>query len=462
MNVGKEIYLNIFQHLDQSNLLQCSMVCKAWNLSALYLYYNELIFSGTSTYRLISALDQEDHQYFQHCHWVQAVELFRKGSKYLIESSSNEEEEEEKNLEKEQLLKFLTYLPNLKRLILDAVMDDDYVQYLYDLNSDIYLTQIEEIIIEHDPCNDNNFDLQHDVYYKFRTSLKKIFIFQEEESTSMDTKYGGILNYLTQFKRLTLLCYNDFSESNVSIYQLQRVCPNLTELVLMSGQQLLGYDASLNTSHLQCLELSAPSMSSEFVDMLIDHLPTKLNKLQLHLLDIDLYSWIHLIGIERVLKLAERMSKLFSAEIRVEPFVLYVPESVPAGELQMTLFFQVLNAFKGDKRVLCSANFSDNKPLHKTMTYLNGVLEIDYGLDDQDIHEHDNQDDTTEGLNFELFVPDKTVSNIGLEIINRVKFELYTRDNQLSASKVLTYSLTHCPYLQYVEMNGSRLWTNSE
>lgn len=427
--------------------MECSVVCKEWSLPALQMYFNKLILTGRNANHLIPILEQD--YYFQHCHWVQTLRLSHKKEAEVFYERSSEEEE---NLTKEQLLKFLTYLPNLRKLRLDTRDGIDYVEYLLDSNADAYLTRLEEISIEDSPFNFNTpYDLRCDIYYKFRTSLSQLTVFQEQESNIV-TQYDGIINYLNQFKRLAHLKYYNHSKQVVMVYQLQAACPNLTTLKLMTKEDLLTYQeggcAFLNTSNLQNLELSLPRMSSSYADMLILHLPTKLNRLYVKLENIDLYDWIHLISLERVLKLAERMGKLSSAEIRCEPYYRDYKSKSVHKESHMTLFFQVLNAFMGNKKVFCTAEFSDFRSNDKTMSYSNGVLNVIYGLTHQDIYGH-NQNRAR--FDFELVVPDKTVSVIGPEIFNQLNFNVCTADDQLAAYKILKYILTNCHYLQYVE-----------
>ncbi|KAI9346376.1 hypothetical protein BD770DRAFT_446760 [Pilaira anomala] len=459
MNVPKEIYLNIFQHIHKSDLLEVSLVCKEWNLAALQRYYHVLEFYGRNTHRLISIIDQD--QYFQHCHWVKMVYLFQKETNVCLGSSSSneegEEEEVEENLTKYQLLKFLTHTPNLKILSLDATSGTDYVDYLLDLDESIHLKQLEKITFLTDPFHfDSTYDLRCDVYFKFRESLKELIIFHERRS-NMLIQYGGISNYLSQFKNITHIKLINHSNQAVTVYQLQVACPKLTALEFSTNEQTLEHrtndNAFLNTSNLKSLKLTFPKMSSSFVDMLIYYLPAKLIKFYIKLDDIDLFDWIKLIGIERVLKLAERMSKISSAKLQCELDEDYEAQTVH-DESQMTLFFQILNAFKGGKNVLCTADFSDKNSIYQMMSYSNGVLNISYGLKYQDMYRR-NQDGDTRS-DFELVLPDKTVSSVGPEIFNRIKFCLSTTNDQLLTYKILNYSLNNCPHLQYVKFVGTK------
>ncbi|KAI9361531.1 hypothetical protein BD770DRAFT_441528 [Pilaira anomala] len=122
------------------------------------------------------------------------------------------------------------------------------------------------------------------------------------------------------------------------------------------------------------------------------------------------------------------MSKLSSAEIRCEPCYRDYKSKSVHKESHMTLLFQVVNAFKGNKKAVCAAELSDFRSNDKTMNYSNGVLiNVIYGLTHQEIYGH-NQNKA------------------------RFDFELVccTANDQLTAYKILKYTLTSCHYLQYV------------
>lgn len=153
------------------------------------------------------------------------------------------------------------------------------------------------------------------------------------------------------------------------------------------------------------------------------------------------------VGIEKVLKLANRMSKISSAELQFETDEDYETQTVHE-ESQMTLFFQIFNAFKGNKKVLRTAEFSNKNSTYQIMSQSNGVINIDYGLKYQYMHGN-SQDDARS--DFELILYNKTASNIGSEIFNCIKFYLSTINDGLLTYKILKYSLTNCPHPQYVE-----------
>ncbi|KAI9242975.1 hypothetical protein EDC94DRAFT_666276, partial [Helicostylum pulchrum] len=164
--------------------------------------------------------------------------------------------------------------------------------------------------------------------------------------------------------------------------------------------------------------------------------------------DIDLYDWIDQVGVDNALKLAEVMSKLSSAPIKWIPYKEYRTEHENIGESDMTIFFKILNAFKGDKKVSCTASFSDFRSVHNSMMFSGGNLSFYYGLNYADLF-----DDGGEDRVFELAVPDRTISVIGPEVINNSTFFICITDSEL-AFKVLKYSLTNCTHLQSLEING--------
>lgn len=76
------------------------------------------------------------------------------------------------------------------------------------------------------------------------------------------------------------------------------------------------------------------------------------------------------------------MSKLpEGAQIRCEPSEDYETESVHEASQMNLFFFQVLNAFRGDKKVFCTDEFSDARLLYKTMRYFQWCFERYLGLE---------------------------------------------------------------------------------
>ncbi|GAA5806894.1 hypothetical protein MFLAVUS_000242 [Mucor flavus] len=178
------------------------------------------------------------------------------------------------------------------------------------------------------------------------------------------------------------------------------------------------------------------------------YLPKSIESLSVSINDIDLYDWIDRVGVDNALKLAEVMSKLPSAFLEWLPYKDYETVHENIGESDMTIFFKLLNAFKGDKKVSCASSFSDFRSVHNSMRFSGGNLPFYYGLKYEDLFDRGGEERI-----FELSVPDRTISVIGPEVINSSSFYICTTDKEL-AFKLLKYSLINCSHLQRLKING--------
>ncbi|KAI9258671.1 hypothetical protein EDC94DRAFT_613149 [Helicostylum pulchrum] len=444
INLPYEIYLKIFSLLHKSLVKDCVMVCKEWSMPAFQAYFKEVIINDHNTGTLKALVDQG--QYFKYCHWTEKLTVNQESSGFHF----NREPEVE--FTKEEFLKLIKCFPNLKKIeIRTNKSESNYTRYLLDIDSNHYLTRLESIILRTDTFCANPSNLYCSVYYKFRASLTRISLEHERKSV-LASKYGGVLNYLNQFKKLTHLTYCNNSGHYTPIYEIQVACPSLTSIQLIShySSPLLraGDNIFDQNSNLKELSLSFPNISTRYIETITKYLPESVKKLDITITEIDLYDWIDQVGIENVLQLAERMSNLPKASFQCIPDKEYETEHENIGESNMTIFFKVLNAFKGDKKVPCTASFSDFRSVHNYMRFNGENISIEYGLNYADLY-----DDSGEERTLEFSVPDRTASIIGPEIINSLSFYICTVDPELTI-KLLKYSLINCTHLQHVEFKG--------
>lgn len=161
MNIPPEIQLQIFQHLEKHDVKRCLTVCKNWNAIAIRCYYQDLTITNHNVETLKANLDNK--QYIKHYRWIKTLILL------LPETGDYNIIEDEK-----QFLKFITYLPSLKKIKLGLLVSiKRYLEYLVGANSQEHLTQIEEIYVEN-PFMFSHTDKYYDVYFNFRASLATI------------------------------------------------------------------------------------------------------------------------------------------------------------------------------------------------------------------------------------------------------------------------------------------------
>ncbi|KAI9273504.1 hypothetical protein EDC94DRAFT_655405 [Helicostylum pulchrum] len=164
-----------------------------------------------------------------------------------------------------------------------------------------------------------------------------------------------------------------------------------------------------------CKDWTLPAFRVYYKDITINedddalYLPQSVECLDIIINEIDLYDWIDEVGIDNALKLAEFMSKLSSA------------------------FLEWLS---------CAASFSDFRSVHNFMKFSGEYLSFYHGLNYADLF-----DDSGEEPVLELAVPDRTISVVGLKVINDFLFLMCIRHTEL-AFKLLKYSLINCPHLQ--------------
>ncbi|GAA5799962.1 hypothetical protein HPULCUR_005383 [Helicostylum pulchrum] len=440
MNLPYEIYLQIFKLLDKPTISNCAIVCKDWTVPAFQVYYKEIAINEHGD-ALKASLYQEPC--FKYCLWTEKVYI--RQDRYGYHQGARKPEDP---LTEQAFLKFFEYFPNLKII---EIIESDYTKCLRDIDSSQYLTRLEQIIFKERSYSEWD-DLYCTIYYNFRASLAHISLHHARKS-ALESQYGGILSYLRQFKKLTHLAYYNSSSYYVTVYKVQVACPSLTSIKMYDYRMIPpAFQDDSNVfyqhSHLKELSVTFANVTSNYIEYIAKCLPKSVESLDISINDIDFYDWIDQVGIDNALKLAQVMSKLFSASLEWVPDKEYETKHENSGESDMTIFFKMLNVFKGDKKVSCTASFSDFRSIHNSISFFGEDLRIHYGLNYVDLF-----DDSEGKLVLEMVVPDRTISVIGPEVINSLMFFMCVTDPDL-AFKILKYSLTNCPHLQSLEING--------
>ncbi|GAA5801349.1 hypothetical protein HPULCUR_006795 [Helicostylum pulchrum] len=118
----------------------------------------------------------------------------------------------------------------------------------------------------------------------------------------------------------------------------------------------------------------------------------------------------------------------------------------------MTKWFQVVNAFKGNKKVLCAIRFCKIGVLHDYFKYnaLDNRLVLGYGLEDIDYF-----GELEEGLTerFDGRLSTSPISTVGLEIIDRLILSLRQPKDALILN-FLKHAFTNCLNLQYFKVSN--------
>lgn len=448
MNIPIEIYLQIFQHLIIRDVKQCLTVSKDWNAAATRTYFQTVTVTDHNVTILKSHL--EDKRSFKHCNWTKALNISILTGRYRFKDYG---ETPPTNFTKEQFIKFITYFPNLKKIEVSNYVENKiiYLKYLLEVNSNEYLTQIEEIIFDRERLW-NDCDMYSDLYFKYRASLRHVAIYHKPESF-INSKYDGIINYLQQFRKLTHLKYVNTTDENISVYQLQVACPHLTMLDIYFDDIVPKHEAGTigfcNPNNLKKLELSFPFISASYIDLIAEQLPVTVDYFSVTIHEIDIYDWMDIVGMDRMMKLINRMNKIKHVYLNCTPYKHYEVEHSADEESFMTTFYKFLHAFKGDRKMICSGNFNDFRSVHHHIDIENEELSFTYGLKYEDFYGNDESEEPV----LDLAIPDKSASIAGLDIVNKLRFHV-AKTNEDSIYKFLNYSLVNCPYLQLVEYKG--------
>ncbi|KAI9252712.1 hypothetical protein EDC94DRAFT_620457 [Helicostylum pulchrum] len=314
-------------------------------------------------------------------------------------------------------------------------------------HSRITLTKQEFLLFNPIP-----YDLYYSIYYNFRASLSQISLHHKDKSV-LSSRNGDVVKYLSEFLKLTHLTYDNNSEYNVTVYEIRDACLSLTSVKIDIPNTIpplfqIGSNMLYRHSNSKELSVSFANISANYIEYIIKYLPKSVESLDITIIRIDLYDWIYEVGIDNVLKLTEFMNTLPRASLSWSPEVYYKTQQENPDESNMTTFFKVLNAFKGDKKARCDAIFSDSLPSCISMTFSGRNLRIVYGLRYTDLY-----DDRS----FQFSVPDRNVSIIGLEVINNLVFDIYIRIDIELACESLKCFLTNFQHLQLVEFKCMRL-----
>lgn len=186
-------------------------------------------------------------------------------------------------------------------------------------------------------------------------------------------------------------------------------------------------------SNLKELELTLPYITSSYIDLIAEQLPSTVNNFSFSMYHIGIFDWLDKVGIDKVIKLIERMSKVNHALLHcVSATIFDEVQHETDEESFITTFYKFIHAFKGNKKIFCTGTFNDSEDEHN-IEIKNEELDFFYGFRFKGNYEI-NED-------FGFAVPDKSASIVGLEIMNVLKFVIALRGGEESACKLLKYTL---------------------
>ncbi|CAO3653667.1 unnamed protein product [Mucor hiemalis] len=235
---------------------------------------------------------------------------------------------------------------------------------------------LEEIVMNYIEYEDWDQEeqraLRFAVYRHFRQSIKRLDIICIE---AREKKFIRSLADFTSLKTLDL--HND-SDPDVTIFSLFQACPNLSYLSYCSNlsipanaaQQLTkvirdmkGRPISHFLKYLKVMKLFIPTLTTLYIDFIINHIPKSLNDIEIKQSLISLDKWIDVTTLDVALNLCKSLQKLSTVRLA------FINEGAMNGE-KIDLFYQIL------------AVLTENREFHNCSALHKARLDVDHlGVD---------------------------------------------------------------------------------
>ncbi|GAA5801385.1 hypothetical protein HPULCUR_006831 [Helicostylum pulchrum] len=214
----------------------------------------------------------------------------------------------------------------------------------------------------------------------------------------------GILDMLSQFENLKQLEFRSNYSDNSIMFRIQELCPKLTDLTFTSNlscsegdvqdllEQRVEHTVKSNKS-LRYLDINLPSLPIDYTKYLTSYLEDTLHTVNIQVRFTGLYDWIEDVGMEDTLKLMKKLGQLNDVRISFAR-TSRLRRTRLTYELKMAKWFQVVNAFKGNKKALCTVKLCGTSPSRDYFKYnaLDNQLILAYTLEDIDYRRLENAD----------------------------------------------------------------------
>lgn len=464
LELSQEILYEILQH--SSNLFECSLVCRAWHVTALQLFYREVTLDQYRFYQTKQQMKLDPNErdgYFKYGSSVKVLKLNVTKNVYYNSPQGYDENSIPTLLDfdKGDFISFLECLPNIEALDLGvSFRGSKYLHFIFDAKSTKCLKRIRVIRpvqitgLSQESDLDN---LEFHVGYKYRKTITTISLKYHSLMMNIGSRHDKTLNFLAQLSRLTHLSLMNTCDDDLTTLDLQRICPNLTDITYVSNRLIP--DTIVKTilkdpsnpifwSKLKYFKIVVPTIPLNYAGYITHFLPTQVQHLCVCLRKIYLFDWIDEIGLDNALALASRFSSIEKAA-----FYMCLDEGFRRKSSRyssrMSTFFLFLHAFIGDKRPYCRFIFIDieGDPVENfQITYSEGELHVRYPLS-FDEYRFIN---VLDGTSFEVDSPDHSKSIIGLEIIQEMTF-ITDDSSHIKAINFINFIVTHCPDLEVLE-----------
>ncbi|GAA5805456.1 hypothetical protein HPULCUR_010972 [Helicostylum pulchrum] len=216
------------------------------------------------------------------------------------------------------ILELFEQLPNLNEIGFSMTKHpEEYLEYLLDAD----MRHIGNINTGSNLLSRIRSDLLFSVYYEFRSSITCILLVYDKNTINFNSQQTNILDFLTQFKKLTKLeLYNEHDISLTS-FQIQENCSNLEHLEFISDlpisesamQHVLDDKRRINLnfiSNLTYLGLNISSLSATYTRYLVDYFPNQLTDLDIMISSLSIFDWIDIVGMKLALRFMEKAGSI--------------------------------------------------------------------------------------------------------------------------------------------------------
>lgn len=458
LDFSQEIIREIFNY--STNLLQCSLVCKNWNATALQIFYKEVTLDRYRFYITSQQLkldpDERDG-YFKYGSFVKIISF-----KDSLPDLSTNLQTINTDFGEEAFIRLLECLPNIKELHLGYSNHvSSYLQFILNTESKKCLNHIQVISpSEFSAVSTPSFSIHFKIAYKYRATMANAYLYYDAIKMDIGFSDDTVLTTLGKLTKLTDLTVINTCDDQLTTFDLLEICPKLTHLELQSFKiipdtivkKMNDYYINYNTpNHLKSLCITLRTIPLSYVRYIADHLSKQVEFIAICISDAYIHDWIDEIGMFDALRfltrlgLTKRASFSFNTLGRSE-------KRLTSYTSRMTNLFRLIHAFRKDKAMYSRIAFydveEDDDDFNPQPNYLldssKGELDIAYTLE---LDEYRLRNETgTEQDSFSFDLPDTAISMIGFEIINEVKVTI-NLSNPMMPYKFLQFAITQCPHL---------------
>ncbi|KAI8051721.1 hypothetical protein BDF21DRAFT_404257 [Thamnidium elegans] len=462
-----EVFHGIFHYLSRPEIYTFSLVCKKWNSLAIQMYRKVLVIDEYKVRLAKLNLASDNHsQYFRNGHFVRKL-IFKSECRDVMRSYRGTRRESFTKIHRRPLsfsqsefLLLLKYLPNIEEIDLtESGNFTYYVSFLLYANLQ-HIKKITTLPFEtyYGACGYHEY---FSTCFRFCGTLTSLCFQYTEATNDYNYRSMDILDILSQFKNLKQLTFHNTYRTELIMFRLQELCPQLTELaftsVIISSEMVVhglsDQRIKLNKS-LRHLNISLPSLSITFTGYLTRYLEDWIHTVNIEVTYSGIYDWLEDVGMDAALKLMKKLGQLNDVCI----FFLRSYNTRRTGltsETKMTRWFQVVNAFRGNKKTLCNVKFCGSSSSQDYFKYnaLENQLILAYGLEDIDYYAREDGGHTflSYGSLSEFALPTRYISIIGPEIIDRLELKLGHMVDDF-VMKFLRYAFKNCINLKHIKV----------